>query len=153
MTVDPSKIKLIDKHVDKDTATYRIGNFTFRVEREDWNALEKWGEIPDYVHIPDAELNKLFVYGIFLGENIRKSYGMSNPQYRTVSGYITIGDFIVQAIPIKSKEVQLTGLIVDVDPTQWEKIDKLEGNYDRIKVSTTSGETVWMYVSKGVKDE
>lgn len=94
--------------------------------------------------------NRLFVYGIFLGQDMRDRYGMSNPQYTTVPGYATFGDYIVQAVPIKAPGLELTGLTVDVDPTRWADIDRLEGGYDRKLVTTSNKEKVYMYVAKGV---
>lgn len=91
--------------------------------------------------------NRLFVYGIFLGEVNRKNFGMSNPQYATVANYITVGDTIVQAVEVMNVGVALTGLTVDVDPTYWQRLDRLEGGYDRIIVTTTDGEPVNMYVA------
>lgn len=93
-------------------------------------------------------MNRLFVYGIFLGEDNRTRYGMSNPLYATVPGYVTYGDYIVQAVPVPIAEIALTGLTVDVDPSKWGSIDQLEGNYDRIKVTTSDGERVYMYAQK-----
>lgn len=92
--------------------------------------------------------NRLFVYGIFLGQRMRDSYGMTNPQYATVPGYATFGNHIVQAAPVDAKNLALTGLTVDVDPEEWEAIDRLEGGYDRALVTTDSNEKVYMYVAK-----
>lgn len=92
--------------------------------------------------------NRLFVYGIFLGETLRDAYGMTNPQYETVPGYITVGGTIVEAIPVKNESIRLTGLVVDVNPNQWDHIDNLERHYDKVLVTTTSGEVVNMYVGK-----
>lgn len=95
------------------------------------------------------ETEKLFVYGIFLDEGNRASFGMSNPEYRTVSGYLTKGSRIVSAYPVEDKRVALTGLLVDMDSSRWEPLDRLEGGYNRVKVTTTSGEKAWMYEGKG----
>jgi hypothetical protein len=92
--------------------------------------------------------NRLFVYGIFLGEDMRNKYGMSNPRYATVPGFATMGDYIVQAFAVANESIQLTGLIVDIDPYFWEKTDRLESNYDRIKVITSMGESVWSCTSE-----
>lgn len=92
-----------------------------------------------------GELNKLFVYGLFLGERMRDSYGMWGAKYTTVRNYSTIpleGN-IVAATPLEGYD--LTGLLVSVDPEYWGKIDSLESGYDRIKISTSYGEA-WMYV-------
>ena len=91
---------------------------------------------------------RLFVYGIFLDEDNRKEYGMSNPRYTTVAGYITVGGGIVQAVPVQSREIALTGLVVDMDSTRWARLDRLEGGYDRIKVKTHGGEDAWMYAAR-----
>lgn len=94
------------------------------------------------------QLNRLFVYGIFLGETMRKAYGMTNPRYMTVPDYVTVGGHIVQAVKIDSgTSIMLTGLTVDVDPENWERLDRLEGGYDRVKVKTHDGEEVYMYVA------
>lgn len=97
----------------------------------------------------DPTINRLFVYGIFLDEINRDHYGMSNPEYATVKGYATFGNQIVQAVPIDGvANLALTGLTVDVDPAHWNKIDQLEGGYDRELVITTDGEELYMYVAK-----
>lgn len=94
-------------------------------------------------------MNRLFVYGIFLGEGMRKAYGMTNPQYSTVPGYATFGHGIVQAVEIKqARDLALTGLTVDVDPTKWEALDRLEGGYKRAIVTTDNNERVYMYTAK-----
>lgn len=88
---------------------------------------------------------KLFVYGIFLGEETRRHYGMTNPKYATVPGYITVGGQIVQAVSVENPRVALTGLLVDPDHTRWDDLDALEGGYDRIMITTNSGVDAWMY--------
>lgn len=93
--------------------------------------------------------NRLFVYGIFLAQRNRDHYGMTNPEYATVPGYATFGDYIVEAVHISAPGLALTGLTVDVDPTRWEHIDRLENGYDRKLVITSNQEEVYMYVSKG----
>jgi gamma-glutamylcyclotransferase (GGCT)/AIG2-like uncharacterized protein YtfP len=94
------------------------------------------------------ELNKLFVYGIFLDESMRNEYCMSNPYYTTVDDYITVGRGIVQAAYVKKDSgISLTGLVVDVDKDYWSALDQLEGAYDRVLVETYESEQVWMYVS------
>lgn len=95
---------------------------------------------------PTPVTNRLFVYGIFLGQDMRSSYGMSNPQYATVKGYITVGHRIVTAVPVQEQSACLTGLTVDIDPRMWERTDQLESGYDRKLVQTTSNEQVYMYV-------
>lgn len=72
---------------------------------------------------------------------------MTNPKYETVPGYITVGHHIVQAVPVESDGIRLTGLVVDMDPDKWGALDNLEGGYDRILVETTSKEMVNMYVA------
>lgn len=100
-------------------------------------------------------MNKLFVYGIFLEEPTRRRFGMSNPSYATVTGYITIGVHIVQAVPVNNQNIALTGLLVDVDPNYWERIDSIEAGYDRIEVTLTdyNKTKAWMYVRPRRFDE
>lgn len=98
--------------------------------------------------------NKLFVYGIFLGERMRDSYGMTNPTYATVRGYATFGNHIVQATHIEGSEevgLELTGLVVDVDPDRWHDVDRLEAGYDREVITTSHNEQAYIYVSKESK--
>lgn len=95
---------------------------------------------------PYESNNRLFVYGIFLDEVNRDYFGMSNPEYATVKGYATVGGSIVSAV--EDERYTLTGLVVDVDPIKWSAIDSLESGYNRIKVTTTDGETVYMYEGK-----
>lgn len=97
------------------------------------------------------ELSKLFVYGIFLGETMRDAYNMKNPKYATVPGYVTVGEHIVQAVPVEGYRIALTGLLVDADPTKWSRLDALEAGYDRIKVKTDMGEEAWMYAARQSK--
>lgn len=92
-------------------------------------------------------MDRLFVYGIFLGERQRQKYGMTDPIYATVPGYATFGSYIVQARRVPVPGLQLTGLVVDVDPDKWRDIDRLEGGYDRVRVITTDREEVWMYAA------
>lgn len=105
--------------------------------------------------------NKLFVYGIFLSEGMRKDFGMTNARFATVKGYATVGvpgslGNIVEAIRV-SKDFYLSGLIVDVPPkvitpqgvmSNWERLDRLEGSYDRKMVTTAEYDKCWMYVAK-----
>jgi len=91
--------------------------------------------------------DKLFVYGIFLDEENRKDYGMSNPQYTTVPGYLTVGSYIVKAVQTDNTSVALTGLLVDIDPAMWPSIDSLEAGYDRIKVRDVAGNIAYMYAA------
>lgn len=101
--------------------------------------------------------NRLFVYGIFLGENNRKEYGMTNPKYATVLDYTTFGHTIVRAVPVKvpdtGERLSLTGLVVDVDPRMWKELDELEAYYDRIIVETSYREPVYMYVDSGTNKQ
>ena len=92
---------------------------------------------------------KLFVYGIFLDEMNRLYYGMENPSYDTVRGYITVGDSIVTAVPSTIIGSSLTGLLVDVPVSSFPRLDLLESGYDRIKVTTTSGFEAFMYAAHG----
>lgn len=95
-------------------------------------------------------MNKLFVYGIFLDERNRAHYGMSNPQYDVVAGFLTMGAHIVQAVPIPERpDIALTGLVVDVDPSYWGRIDRLEGAYDRVTITTVNSVQAYIYVGKG----
>lgn len=104
---------------------------------------------PTIIGTPTKEpLNRVFVYGIFLGEKLRDRYGMSNPVYATVDDYATFGTGIVQAQYIPDAGLGLTGLIVDIDPSYWDKLDSLEGGYDRKLIVTDSYEEAWMYVAK-----
>lgn len=90
--------------------------------------------------------NKLFVYGIFLDEDRRKSYGMTNPRYATVKDYATFGGGIVWAKHIPECGLSLTGLLVDVDPKHWDRLDALEAGYDRKIVN--AGVKAYMYVGR-----
>lgn len=94
-------------------------------------------------------MNRLFVYGIFLGQKMRDIYGMTNPEYATVPGYATFGHHIVQAVRIDgARNLALTGLTVDIDPENWERLDRLEGGYERRIVTTDKGEQVYMYTAR-----
>lgn len=93
-------------------------------------------------------MNKLFVYGIFLSEANRARYGMHLPRYATVKGYATFGHDIVEARRVKNPDACLTGLVVDIDPEQWEELDKLEAGYKRIRIRTVQGIEAYMYVGK-----
>lgn len=97
--------------------------------------------------LEDAQsaIEKLFVYGIFLDETNRENYGMENPSYDTVRGFITIGDYIVRAVPSTILGASLTGLLVDVPTRNFQRIDILETGYARIKVQTSSGIEAFMY--------
>jgi gamma-glutamylcyclotransferase (GGCT)/AIG2-like uncharacterized protein YtfP len=94
-------------------------------------------------------VDSLFVYGIFLDAYNREAYGMHNPRYDTVMNYVTVGNHIVQAVPVSDEfGTALTGLVVDVEPNRWEDIDRLEGNYARIQVTTVTGKRAYMYAAK-----
>lgn len=102
---------------------------------------------------------RLFVYGIFLDEERRRYYGMTNPEYATVPDYCTYGTYIVEAVYAPKRGLALTGLIVDMPAfvmddkgktvDNWAELDALEYNYRRKTVTTSDGEEVWMYVEKG----
>lgn len=109
------------------------------------NGYESW-EDKRQRRFPTPVKNRLFVYGIFLGQDCRDRYGMTNPVYATVPGYATYGRHIVQAFPVGNQNIALTGLTVDVDPEKWESIDRLESGYARKLVLTDSNEEVYMYV-------
>lgn len=98
-------------------------------------------------------MNLLFVYGIFLDRSARLEFGMSNPQYATVKGYATFGDYIVSAHRIDPDEPAmpdycLTGLLVDVDPEYWKRLDALEHGYNRKIITTAQGIKAYMYTGK-----
>ncbi len=96
----------------------------------------------------DAEptVEKLFVYGIFLADYNRARYGMEDPSYDTVKGYLTVGHHIVQAKPTDIEGASLTGLLVSIPTRNFPNLDMLEGGYDRVKVQTTGGFEAYMYV-------
>lgn len=101
-----------------------------------------------------VKTEQLFVYGIFLDEDNRKRYGMTNPEYDTVPDFVTFGDHIVSAAPVgEGMNVQLSGLVVDVDPDFWPDIDALEGGYERIIVETNSHGQAFMYAAPGTLAE
>lgn len=103
---------------------------------------------------------RFFVYGIFLGQSMRQAYGMTVVGYDTVRNYITVGDHIVQACKVDGEVgASLTGLVVDVperfkspvtnmERDNIERLDALEGGYDRVQVVTTSGVKCWMYAER-----
>lgn len=113
-----------------------------KYERKEDGSVEEIEKI-DPLH--PSVTNRLFVYGIFLDQDSRDYYGMTNPRYCTVPGYITVGSHIVQAVAVDEQRIALTGLTVDMDPEGWEKLDRLEGGYDRSVVTTIAGEQVYMY--------
>lgn len=96
----------------------------------------------------DIEKEKLFVYGIFLDEHNRDSYGMSSPRYATVRDFLTVGGGIVQAVYVPDAGLSLTGLLVDMNPEYWRDLDALEHGYERILVRV-GGEYAWMYAALG----
>jgi hypothetical protein len=125
-----------------------------KYERQADGSVTEVKEKPTYRYTPPKDkrpepvTNRLFVYGIFLGQTMRNAYGMTNPQYATVKGYVTIGHHIVQATYVGDDDrIALTGLTVDVEPDKWEDLDRLEGGYDRVLVTTTRNEQVYMYVA------
>lgn len=96
--------------------------------------------------LPD---NRFFVYGIFLGQSMRDSFGMYNAQYATVQGFVTRGRGIVAAERTDDAGLALTGLTLSINPDNIPALDRLEGGYDRIAVHTNDGERVWMYAKPG----
>jgi len=100
------------------------------------------GMMPDKTK---EEYEKLFVYGIFLGEGMRNAYEMKNPSYSTVPQYVTVGEGIVQAVKVDAKGVALTGLLVDVPKSVWPRLDRLETGYSRVRVKTHGNTTAFMY--------
>lgn len=102
------------------------------------------------VKVPsDPRSSKLFVYGIFLGTSTKEHYGMTNPVYAVVRDWLTTekGGSIVEAVPApKGYGIALTGQVVDVEPSNWASIDRLETGYRRIRVTTSNG-TAWMYAA------
>ncbi len=101
---------------------------------------------------PEPDVAQLFVYGIFLDEDNREHYGMTNPRYDTVQGFITVGGSIVQAVPSTTFGASLTGLVVDIPTENLHRVDLLEMGYDRIKVETNSGVDAFMYSTMGIRD-
>lgn len=93
-------------------------------------------------------MNKLFVYGIFLDEKNRQRYGMSNPRYATVKDYATWGNYIVTAKHQSGAGLALTGLLVDIEPEAWPRLDALEAGYDREEVDVLGLGKAYMYVGK-----
>lgn len=97
-------------------------------------------------------MDRLFVYGVFLSKYNRDRYGMSNPRYATVKDYATFALMqrggIVEAARVTGLGLEMTGLIVDVDPTRWDDIDSLEHGYDRVQIVTTANERAYIYVRK-----
>lgn len=91
-------------------------------------------------------MDKLFVYGIFLGDNQRVAFGMVNPRYAVVHGYKTvrIAQDIVEAV--RDDGADLTGLLVDIPRAYLDDLDSLERGYTRVKEKTLRGEKCWMYV-------
>lgn len=93
-------------------------------------------------------MNNLFVYGIFLSESRRQYYGMTNPQYATVKDFVTYGEYIVTAYKQENAGLALTGLLVSMNPAKWRDLDRLEGGYKRIVITTTDGDKAYMYAGK-----
>lgn len=94
-------------------------------------------------------MDKLFVYGIFLGDKNRHSFDMTNPRYDVALDYSTyhLAASIVEARPCKG--AALTGLVVDVPPYNWRDLDELEYGYNRKIITTVGGEKAYIYVGKG----
>lgn len=102
--------------------------------------------------LPEIPTSKLFVYGIFLGATMRSYYEMHNPMYATVPGFLTVGQHIVQArYEPTYPNLALTGLLVEIPDDRFESLDALEGGYERVRVTTDSGEA-FMYVEVGTAD-
>ena len=101
---------------------------------------------------PAIAVEKLFVYGIFLDESTRDRYGMENPSYDTVPGYITVGNHIVSATKSDVYGVSLTGLLVDIPTRNLPSVDVLESGYARIIVDTSGGFEAFMYAAKGEEE-
>lgn len=97
----------------------------------------------------DLPTNEFFLYGIFLSQGMRDSYGMYSAQYETVPGFVTRGRGIVAAERTEDEGLALTGVKVKIDPAYIPRLDRLEGGYDRIAVRTDTGERVWMYAKPG----
>lgn len=106
-------------------------------------------------------MSKLFVYGIFLDQHARDSFGMTGEHYATVRDYATVGGKVVAAT--RADGYCLTGLVVDMpdtrevhwsrhdEPTRidnWQGLDFLESGYERVKIKTTDGEKCWLYVAR-----
>jgi hypothetical protein len=98
-------------------------------------------------------LNKLFVYGIFLSKHNRDAYGMDREKYATVPDYATFGGTIVKAVFIPEMGLSLTGLLVDVEPSNWRNLDLLESGYDRVIITTNAGERAYMYAQPERKED
>ena len=92
----------------------------------------------------------LFVYGIFLEEGTRYRYKLyEEPRYATVQGYVTWGSHIATAYSVDDKDIILTGLVIDIpDDYDWAAIDRLEGGYNRVEITTEQGDKAFMYVGK-----
>lgn len=97
--------------------------------------------------------NRFFVYGIFLGKQMRDAYGMYNEHYATVQGFVTRGKQIVAAERTEDKNLALTGLTVTINPDNIPALDRLEGGYSRIVVYTNDGEPVFMYAKPGTEGD
>ena len=101
--------------------------------------------------------SKLFVYGIFLDESMRKRYFMENPEYATVKDFVTYGSHIVTAYKQEGAGLALTGLLVDMPSyiykgneaiDNWARLDALEGGYHRIKIKTENGIEAYTYAGE-----
>ena len=103
--------------------------------------------------VKNRTYSKLFVYGIFLDEVNREHYGMKRPQYATVPDFITVGGTIVKAVKLEGNTgVALTGLLVDAPNDNWKSLDSLEGAYERVTITTTSGTQAFMYAERGTAE-
>lgn len=72
---------------------------------------------------------------------------MRNARYATVDQFITVGNYIVQAVEVDQPGVALTGLLVDMPSSGWANLDALEAGYKRIRVKTSRGDEAYMYAS------
>lgn len=97
----------------------------------------------------ETPTNRFFLYGIFLSQRTRDRYGMYDAEYATVQGFVTRGSHIVSAERTDDDGLALTGNTVSIDPSYIPALDRLEGGYDRIIVTTNDGERVWMYAKPG----
>lgn len=105
--------------------------------------------MPELISKREVPVNRFFVYGIFLDQGMRDSYGMYKARYDTVQGFVTRGAGIVTAERTEDRKLALTGNTVSINPDNIPALDRLEGGYDRIIVKTNSGELVWMYAKPG----
>lgn len=106
-----------------------------------------------YIQQDQMPTNRFFVYGIFLDQSMRDSYGMYDAHYETVQGFVTRGGRIVTAERTEDRGLALTGNTVSINPANIPSLDRLEGGYDRIIVKTNRDELVWMYAKPGTTSD